>query len=134
MVIDVLLPRSYYIEDQKLSCIAQSTWSYKASHLLKVDVIISKMKSSLLNVLSFTSTQNGSCFQEKMKVMILTTLYFLKQLRKMEKVLSILLILKNSKRSVLCLLFIFSKDEVSEKSDGEGGLYSQLVLGRAAAS
>ena len=69
-----------------------------------------------------------------MKVMILTTLYFLKQLRKMEKVLSILLILENSKRSILCLLFIFSKDEVSEKSGGEGGLYSQLVLGRAAAS
>lgn len=58
------------------------------------------MKSSLLNVFSFTSTQNGSCFQEKMKVKILRSLYFLKQFRKMEKVLSVLLTLEKSKRSI----------------------------------
>lgn len=58
------------------------------------------MKCFLLNVFGFSSTQNGSCFQEKMKVKILRSLYFLKQFRKMEKVLSVLLTLEKSKRSI----------------------------------
>ena len=66
----------------------------------KVDVI-SKMQFSL-NVLNLASTQNGSHFSgEDMKAVIMRTLSFVKQFRKVKKVPSVLT-LENSKRSILC--------------------------------